>query len=120
MGEIYDPKEQSWRVIERQGAEAVEGHVLLPVEEGGRTRLSLTRIAPGGTFGPHIDEYAHVFCVLSGSGEAMFGKNRARLEPGLVLKTDVREPHGLWADPDCELVLVAANVYPEGAETAAP
>ena len=113
MGTVYDPKERDWRVIERQGAEAVDGLELLPLEAGGRTRLSLTRIAPGGTFGPHIDEYAHVFCVLEGRGEVMLGKQRAQIEPGIVFTSEIREPHGIWAAPDSELVLVAANVYPE-------
>lgn len=118
MGSVYDPNESPWRTVERKGAESVDSHLLLPVEQGGRTRLSLTRIAAGGTFGPHVDEYAHVFCVLSGTGEAMVGKTRTPLRPGLVVTTDVREPHGLWADGGAELVLVAANVYPEGAEPA--
>jgi quercetin dioxygenase-like cupin family protein len=112
MGRIYDPAGEPWREIERQGATSVEGHELLPLEEGGRTRLSITRIAAGGTFGPHVDEYAHVFCVLEGRGEVMVGKQRAPVEPGMVITTDVREPHGLWAAPDAPLVLVAANVYP--------
>jgi quercetin dioxygenase-like cupin family protein len=115
MGTIYNPNEKDWRTIERSGAEAVEGLELLPLEEGGRTRLSLTRIAAGGTFGPHIDEYAHVFCVLEGRGEVMLGKQRAPVEPGMVFTSEIREPHGIWAAEDAPLVLVAANVYPEDA-----
>jgi quercetin dioxygenase-like cupin family protein len=115
MGTVYNPNEQDWRTIERSGAEAVEGLELLPLEQGGRTRLSLTRIAAGGTFGPHIDEYAHVFCVLEGRGEIMLGKQRAAVEPGMVFTSDIREPHGIWAAAETPLVLVAANVYPEDA-----
>lgn len=113
MGRIYDPNDESWREIERKGAESVDSHELLPLERGGRTRLSITRIAAGGTFGPHIDDYAHVFCVLEGRGEAMIGKQRMAVEPGMVITSDVHEPHGLWAAADAPLVLVAANVYPE-------
>ena len=113
MGSVFDPAERDWRPIERQGAESVDGLELLPLEQGGRTRLSLTRIAAGGTFGPHIDEYAHVFCVLEGRGEVMLGKQRAKVSPGMVFTSEVREPHGIWADADSPLVLVAANVYPE-------
>jgi quercetin dioxygenase-like cupin family protein len=115
MGSVYDPADSDWRTIERSGAEAVEGLELLPLEAGGRTRLSLTRIAAGGTFGPHIDEYAHVFCVLEGRGEVMLGKQRAPVEPGMVFTSEIREPHGIWAAEDAPLVLVAANVYPEDA-----
>ena len=113
MGTVIDPREQSWRTIERTGAVSVDGYELLPLEQGGRTRLALTRIAAGGTFGPHIDEYAHVFCVLEGRGEVMLGKQRAQVEPGMVFTSEIREPHGIWAAADSDLVLVAANVYPE-------
>lgn len=111
MGSIYDPESREWTSVERRGAEAVTSHVLLPVEAGGRTRLSLTRIEPGGVFGPHVDDYGHVFCVLDGYGEAMVGKNRQEIVPGQIIETDPGEPHGLWAGEDQALVLVTANVY---------
>jgi len=113
MGAVFDPQDREWRTIERSGAEAVDGLELLPLEAGGRTRLALTRIGAGGTFGPHVDEYAHVFCVLEGRGEVMLGRQRAAIGPGMVFTSDVREPHGIWAAADSPLVLVAANVYPE-------
>lgn len=114
MGRVYNPVQDSaetWRQIERRGAVAVTSHMLVPVERGGRTRLSLTRVRAGGTFGPHIDDYEHVFCVYSGSGEAMVGKLRRPIAPGDIIVTDVNEPHGLWADAAEDLVLVTANVY---------
>jgi hypothetical protein len=43
----------------------------------------------------------------------MLGKQRAHVEPGMVFTSEIREPHGIWAAADAELVLVAANVYPE-------
>lgn len=113
MGRIFDPQDETWTPIERRGADGVDSLVLLPVDHGGRTRLSLTRIEAGGTFGPHIDDYEHVFCVHSGHGEAMVGKLRQKVEPGDIIVTDIHEPHGLWAGPDEDLVLVTANVYPQ-------
>lgn len=112
MGQVYNPRNEAWNPVGRRGAEGVESHILAAAEEGGRTRLSLTRIRPGGTFGPHIDDYKHVFCVSEGQGEVMVGKERRKIVPGDVVFTDVGEPHGLWADPDAELVLVTANIYP--------
>jgi quercetin dioxygenase-like cupin family protein len=114
MGRVYDPNDESWRPVERRGAVQVTSHLLLPVERGGRTRLSLTRIAAGGTFGPHIDDYEHVFVVLRGEGEVMVAKERRKIAPGDVITTGVGEPHGLWATKDDELVLVTSNVYPAG------
>ena len=112
MGRIYDPESEMWHPVERRGADQVMSHVLLPVERGGQTRLSLTRIAAGGTFGPHIDDYEHVFVVLRGAGEVMVGKERRSIEPGDVITTQIHEPHGLWATSDEELVLVSSNIYP--------
>ena len=112
MGAVYNPKEAHWKTVERRGAEAVTSHVLLPLDEGGKTRLALTKIEAGGAFGPHVDDYGHVFCVLTGKGEVMIGKDRHGVAPGDVIITEVEEPHGLFADADEPLVLVAANVYP--------
>lgn len=112
MGRVYNPQDETWTKVERRGAVNVTSHVLLPLENGGRTRLSLTRIAAGGAFGPHVDDYGHVFCVREGTGEVMIGRTRQKIGPGDVIITEVNEAHGLWADDDADLVLVAANVYP--------
>lgn len=112
MGTVYNPKDAEWSQVGRRGAVGVESHVLAPADEGGKTRVSLTRIEAGGTFGPHIDDYRHVFCVSEGRGEVMVGKQRSRIAAGDVVLTDIGEPHGLWADADSELVLVTANIYP--------
>jgi quercetin dioxygenase-like cupin family protein len=42
----------------------------------------------------------------------MVGKERRSIEPGDVITTQIHEPHGLWATPDQELVLVSSNIYP--------
>lgn len=112
MGRVYNPKDETWTKVERRGAVNVTSHVLLPLEEGGRTRLSLTRIEAGSAFGPHVDDYEHVFCVREGTGEVMIGRTRQKIGPGDVITTKINEAHGLWADDDADLVLVAANVYP--------
>lgn len=112
MGRVYSPKNETWTKVERRGAVEVTSHVLLPLEDGGRTRLSLTRIEAGSTFGPHIDDYAHVFCVREGHGEVMLGRKREKIVAGDIITTDIGEAHGLWADADSALVLVSANIYP--------
>lgn len=112
MGRVYNPKDESWTKVERRGAVNVTSHELLPLDHGGRTRLALTRIEAGCTFGPHIDDYAHVFCVREGTGEVMIGRERQKIGPGDIITTKINEAHGLWADADGDLVLVSANVYP--------
>jgi quercetin dioxygenase-like cupin family protein len=111
MGRVFEPAAEEWNTVTRRGADCVTSQVLVPAERQGATRLSLTRIEAGGVFGPHIDDYGHVFCVQQGHGEAMVGKLRAPIGPGTVIVTDVDEPHGLWAAPDEPLVLVTANLY---------
>ena len=114
MGRVYDIAdiaEDGWRTVERSGAKQVLSHLLLGVEEGGNTRLAVTRIDPGGTFGPHVDDYGHVICVVSGHGEMKIGGRRHPVGPGSVMLSDPGEPHGMWAAEDEALVMVAANIY---------
>ncbi|MQA75328.1 MAG: cupin domain-containing protein [Solirubrobacterales bacterium] len=114
MGDTYELVDAVFKEVERQETQGVEIHVLVPAHEGGRTQVSVTRIAPGGRYDIHVDEYAQVFCVLDGQGEAEVGGERTRLEPGVILRTNVGDPHGLWAAADRSLVVLTVNTYPEG------
>ena len=114
MAESYELAEADWSEVTRAGAEGVESHVLVPLEEGGLTRVGVTRIAAGGVYGVHVDDYAHVFSVLEGQGEAEVGEERVPLEPGVILRTQVNEPHGLRAAGDRPLVLLTMSLYPDG------
>jgi quercetin dioxygenase-like cupin family protein len=114
MGHTYELADVAWKQVEREGARGVETHVIVPVDEGGRTQVAVTRIADGGVYGVHVDDYAQVFVVLDGRGEAEAGGERVPLEPGVILRTQVGEPHGLWAAADLPLVVLTVNTYPEG------
>ena len=111
MGRIYEIAEGAFNEVQRSEARNVASHVLLGLEDGGRTRLAVTRIEPGGSFGPHVDDYGHVICVLEGHGELKVGGRRTPAGPGTVMVTDPGEPHGMFATGDDAFVLVAANVY---------
>ena len=111
MGHIYDIGDGDFNAVQRSEAKSVASHVLLGVEQGGRTRLAVTRIEPGGSFGPHVDDYGHVICVLEGHGELKVGGRRTPASPGTVMVTEPGEPHGMFATSDEPFVLVAANVY---------
>jgi quercetin dioxygenase-like cupin family protein len=113
MGRIYDMSQADFSAVGRREARDVASHELLGVAEGGRTRLAITRIEPGGSFGPHVDDYGHVICVLEGRGELKVGGRRTPAGPGTVMVTDAGEPHGMFASPDEPFVLLAANVYGE-------
>jgi quercetin dioxygenase-like cupin family protein len=114
MGGRYELADAVWKQVEREGARAVETHVLVPLEEGGRTQVAVTRIAAGGVYGVHVDDYAQVFCVLEGRGEAEVGGEQTPLEPGVIFRTQVGEPHGLRAAADRPLLVLVVNTYPEG------
>jgi quercetin dioxygenase-like cupin family protein len=113
MSDRYELADAAWKQVDRPGTQSVELHMLVPVEEGGRTQVSATRIAAGGSYDLHVDDYAQVFCVLDGQGEAEVGGERTRLEPGVILRTNAGEPHGLWAAADRPLVVLTVNTYPE-------
>lgn len=112
MGRVFDPKQEQWKRVERRGAEEVFSHILLPQDLSVSVRLGLTRIDAGSTLGIHVDDYSHVFCVREGHGQVQLGREKHAIGPGDVITTDIREPHGLWADEGADLILVTANVYP--------
>ena len=114
MGHSYELADAAWKPVERQGTRRVENHVIVRADEGGRTQVAVTRIGDGGAYDVHVDDYAQVFVVLDGRGEAEVGGERVPLEPGVILRTKVGEPHGLWAAADLPLVVLTVNSYPEG------
>jgi quercetin dioxygenase-like cupin family protein len=111
MGESFELADVKWNEVDRAGTQGVALHVLVPLEDGGRTQVSLTRIAEGGRYDSHVDEYAQVFCVLDGDGEGEVNGERIRLEPGVVMRTNAGDPNGLWAAADRPLVVLTANTY---------
>lgn len=114
MGDTYELADAAFKQVEREGTQGVEIHLLVPPEEGARTQVSVTRIAAGGSYERHVDEYAQVFCVLEGQGEAEVNGERTPLEPGVILRTNVGDPHGLWAAADQPVVVLTVNTYPKG------
>jgi quercetin dioxygenase-like cupin family protein len=112
MGGKYEVAESGWKPLERPETRAVESHVLVPLEEGGRTQVAMTRIAAGGEYGAHVDEYAQVFCVMEGRGEGEVDGDPVPLEPGVIMRTQAGQPHALRAAADRQLVVLTVNTYP--------
>lgn len=112
MGGRYDIGEAAFKLVEREGLRGVESHTLLPLEQGGRTQVALTRVGAGGEYGTHVDEYAQIFCVVEGRGEGQVDGERVVLEPGVIMRTEVGEPHALHAAADEPLVVLVVNTYP--------
>jgi quercetin dioxygenase-like cupin family protein len=112
MGGRYELADAGWKQVEREETRAVESQVLVPLEEGGRTQVAVTRIAPGGEYGVHVDEYSQVFCVMEGAGEGEVDGEQVALEPGVIMRTRAGDPHALRAAADQSLVVLTVNTYP--------
>ena len=114
MGGKYEPADAAWKPVERKETRAVDSQVLVSLEEGGRTQVAVTRIAAGGEYGAHVDEYSQIFSVVDGRGEGEVDGERVALEPGVIMRTQAGEPHALRAAPDQQLVVLIVNTYPSG------
>jgi mannose-6-phosphate isomerase-like protein (cupin superfamily) len=112
MGGRYEASEAAWKPVGHKAARAVESQLIVPLEEGGRTQVAVTRIAPGGEYGTHVDDYSQVFCVVEGRGEGEVAGERMPLEPGVMLRTAAGEPHALRAAGGEALVVLTVNTYP--------
>jgi quercetin dioxygenase-like cupin family protein len=113
MGGKYKPADAAWKPLERAETRGVEAQILVPLDEGGRTQVGVTRIGPGGEYGVHVDEYAQVFCVLEGRGEGEVDGEHVSLDPGVIMRTQAGEPHALRAAGDQTLVVLTVNTYPK-------
>jgi quercetin dioxygenase-like cupin family protein len=108
----YEPAETGWKAVEREETRGVESQVLVPLDEGGNTQVAVTRIAAGGEYGEHVDEYSQIFSVVEGRGEGDVDGERVPLEPGVIMRTAAGEPHSLRADADQALTVLIVNTYP--------
>ena len=113
MGGRFELADATWKPLEREETRGVESSILVPLEEGGRTQVGVTRIGPGGEYDVHVDEYAQVFCVMEGRGEGEVDGEQVPLEPGVIIRTRAGEPHALRATGDQPLVFLTVNTYPE-------
>jgi quercetin dioxygenase-like cupin family protein len=108
----YEPSESGWKQVDRAETRGVESQVLVPLDEGGRTQVAVTRVNAGGEYGDHVDEYAQIFSVVSGRGEGVVDGERVELVPGVIMRTRAGEPHSLQAAEDQALVVLIVNTFP--------
>jgi mannose-6-phosphate isomerase-like protein (cupin superfamily) len=114
MGGRLQLEEAAWNDVTREGVRAVESQTLVPLDEGGRSQVAVTRVGAGGEYGLHVDDYSQVFCVVDGRGEGEVAGERIALEPGVIMRTQAGEPHALRAAADEPLVVLTVNTYPAG------
>jgi len=112
MGGRYDLAGAAWKPLERKETRQVESSVLVPLDEGGRTQVGVTRIGAGGEYDIHVDDYSQIFCVVEGRGEGEVNGERIALTAGVIMRTQAGEPHALRAASDQSLVVLTVNTYP--------
>ncbi len=106
MGKALDVSSLEWRPVRPDVAHRVYGKTLLA--DG--VKVVLTRVAPGGAFSTHRDNYGHLFYFLSGEGLAQVGEEKFDIRPGLAVQVSPGESHAYENTGTEELTLLSVNV----------
>jgi mannose-6-phosphate isomerase-like protein (cupin superfamily) len=106
MGNVVDTSSLPWELVRPNLAQGVEGKTL--VADG--FKVVLTRVAPGGRFTHHRDDYGHLFYFLSGEGLVSLGEERLMVGPGTAVQVDAGELHAYKNTGREDLVLISINL----------
>jgi len=106
MGEAFDAASLEWEPVRPDVARGVYGKTLLV--DG--VKLALTRVAVGGRFDMHQDNYGHLFYFLSGEGLVWVQDKRSKAVPGLVVRVTTGEPHAYENTGNQDLMLISVNI----------
>ncbi len=106
MGRVIDTHAQDWSPVRTGLTEGVTGKLLLD----GAVKVVLTRVASGGVFRPHQDEYAHLFHILAGSGVVQLGTEEFSVAAGMTVQVDAGELHGYRNPGRQDLLLLSMNL----------
>ncbi len=109
MAEFLEDDSLDWQPVRPEITHGVSGKVLL----ASPTKAVLTRVVPGGRFVPHCDPYAHLFYILSGTGEVLAGDERRTVSPGSIIRVAAGELHGYENNGETDLLLISLNL-PQG------
>ena len=106
MGEVFDTASLEWETVRPDVAHEVYGKTLL----ANGVKLVLTRVAVGGRFDMHQDNYGHLFYFLSGEGLVWVQDKRFKTLPGLVVRVTTNEPHAYENTGNQDLMLISVNI----------
>jgi quercetin dioxygenase-like cupin family protein len=95
-----------WQPVRPNVTNAVFGKRLM--EDG--VWVVLTRVAPGGKFTTHRDNYGHLFYFLSGDGIVQVGEDQVAAREGVVVQIEAGEPHAYENTGNQDLVLLSLNL----------
>ncbi len=106
MGSSFDIAGREWQPVRPEITQGVWGKSLL--KDG--VWVVLTRVAPGGKFAVHKDNYGHLFYFLSGEGVVQVGDSRVPAHAGLVVQIAPREDHAYENTGAGDLILISMNL----------
>lgn len=106
MSEIFQADSLEWQPVRPEITQGVFGRTLL----GEGVKTVLTRVAPGGKFKLHRDNYHHLFYFLSGEGVLQVGEQRVPARPGLTVQVTAGEMHAYENTGAADLVLLSLNL----------
>ena len=110
MAKVFDSADASWLAVRPDVASGVLGATLL--RQG--VTMQLVRVAPGGGFAPHQDDYGHLFYFLTGEGTVTVAHQAYPIRPGLVVEVAAGESHSYSNSGSDELNLISVNIPQSG------
>lgn len=106
MPRYFEVDALEWQPVRPDDAQGVFAKTLLA--EG--APMTLTRVAPGGGFYLHTDDYGHLFYFLAGTGIVKVGEEEFPVRPGTVVQVAAGEAHSYVNMGTEELLLISANL----------
>jgi mannose-6-phosphate isomerase-like protein (cupin superfamily) len=106
MSEVFQVDELEWEPVRPAITHGVFGRTLL--SDG--VKAVLTRVAPGGKFSTHRDNYAHLFYFLSGEGTVTIGDKQFQARAGSAVRISAGETHAYENSGTQDLVLLSLNL----------
>ncbi len=104
----FDVATMEWERVRPQIARDVFGKTLLAEAAG--VKVVLTRLAPGGRFSEHADEYGHLFYFLSGEGIVHVDGAAQRASAGQVFQIAPGQVHAYENTGSEDLLLISMNL----------
>ena len=111
---LYDLPLADWPLLRPSLTRGVAAWSLLPAGWQAE-RIAVARVAPGGEFPPHRDDYHHVFWFLAGAGEGTLAEEVYPIYPGRVAEVPAGTAHGYRNTGGEDLLLLSINARGDAA-----
>ena len=96
----------NWESVRPEVTHDIFGKTLM--DDG--VKAVLTRVAPGGEFKNHRDQYGHLFYFLSGEGTISVDNKQTIAKPGIIVRVNPGETHSYANTGKEYLMLLSLNI----------